>query len=326
MMRTNSCYATALAVVLSGTTSVVGCGGPYGEESYIEVGTSQGGVQGGTILTAAEELRSGVVALAVPQTGGVFGICSGSILRTSSFRNETYILTAAHCFDDWNQQPVVAASDFAATRPFGTADSVVIHSDYHNDGDGRNSRDMAVVHLPTSVVIDGPDGRPMRNWYRPVLDYSPKASNPSNSSIRVFGAGCQDDSRPCTSLDNSIRYVFDDEYFGLSDGNIEFDDTDGSSELQGGDSGGPWLTAYGTGQTTSDLLNHGLIIGVHTGQYVIDSYASATFAPSNLTWLEEQAGDSVVTPPVGTWIRSCFAEWCHLRDNERAALAVAMLF
>ena len=141
--------------------------------------------------------------------------------------------------------------------------------------------------------------------------------------MRIFGGGCQTESEPCTP-DGSIRYVSDDEYLELSDENIEIDDTDGESDTAGGDSGGPWLAAYGTGQSTTDLINHGVIMGVHTGQYLIaDDYASSTFGTATLQFILEKAGDSAVVASSNTWTRPCFVDWCHYRSSERNSLIVA---
>lgn len=281
------------------------CGGPP-----IEVDESSRPMMGGTILSASEVARAGVVVVFTPA-----GQCSGSILRTSKMRSETWVMTAAHCFGGGGG-PAQLWTRAAGGTFLGTSDLVVPHPGFSQSG-GRNSQDIALIHFPFAIFIGTPSGVPIANWFRPIFGHDPQDLDPSDDLIQIFGGGCQT-ANPCVN-DGSIRYLQED-YSSISDENIEDDDTDGANDPMGGDSGGPWMTAFGTTATTNDLLDDGVIIGVHTGEYLYDNYASSTFGTSNLGFVLDTVGDNAVVVESNQWERPCFVDWCHYRDAERAAL------
>jgi hypothetical protein len=318
-MRINAVSAIRVSCALA-SAAFCACAGEY--EDPPETETSAEAVFGGHILTAAEELRSGVVAIRIP-TLSATGRCSAAVLRTSSFRNETFLLTAAHCFKDYDTSELIeVGGDFNFTVEFGETSEWWPHPNYEDASIGRSSRDLAVIRLPTSIPINSPSDVPVRNWYRPVFDHNPRDSDSGNSTIRIFGTGGQQESP--FSVDSTVRYFVGHDYTDVGDGNIEIDDEDPTSDAIGGDSGGPWITAFGTMHTTPDLLKDGVIIGTSSAKCCApgsaDLFAAATFASSNLAFIEERASDSVIISHGVSWEREEFTDWWHLRVNEKAAL------
>jgi hypothetical protein len=300
--------------------SAVGCG--TGTDLVID--TSTRGMLGGVLLTASEELRSGIVYLAAPLASDPqqSKACTGAVLRSSTMRNETHILTAAHCVAG-TTTPVMVASDSDFTTFFGSSNDVTPNPAYDPDFPSRSAHDLAIIRLPNSIQINSPSGAPIKNWYRPIYGHNPTAHNSSDTSVRIFGAGCQSETivdGGC-GIDGTVRYIVDSEYsyIGGDEENVMIEDDNSSEDPQGGDSGGPWITAYGTAHSSADLVNHGVILGVHTGTHYWDEFGASTFGSSNLSFILSNTGDATVVVSVNDWERECFHDWCHYRPAEKAA-------
>jgi hypothetical protein len=302
---------TVLALTLGLTTSAAAA---CSDDTYAMLPDETLGdaIKGGTILSESQRRRTGIVG---------FNYCTGTVLRTSTIRREAWILTAAHCHDGQAQAIEVLYNPIDGNTSLGVSDAVYPHPDFDTGG-GRLSHDLTIIHTSFPIPIEVPSGATISDWYRPVLGHNPASTNSANDEIQIFGNGYNNGAE--TERDGTLRYVAD-EYFAISDENISVFDQDGASDPEGGDSGGPWLTAFGVDNvypSTESLVENGLVIAVHSGEFVNDEYGSSTYGATNLAFLQNVMGDSLVVQPAGTnsWVRNCWTPWCYYFPRDRAAL------
>jgi hypothetical protein len=268
-------------------------------------------MRNGHIVSDADRRRSGIVWI---------GNCTGTVFRTSAFRRETWVITAAHCFYSDSGDTAVLWD-----RPEGTllGENGVWtrHPDYQSN---PYRHDIAIVKYPFGVTIENADSPPIHEYYRPMcfIDLS--------KAVAIFGMGVQEDVGFCAGTelewDFSLRYTVEDEYESQGYGMIETESFDAPAAIRPGDSGGPWIsTVYGS-TSLGDVLEDGIIVAVTSnvecGDDVVEG--STTFAGLNEGFIIGSAGNAAVFNSY--WTRpTCWTDWCNYSTIERVSLTMAAL-
>jgi hypothetical protein len=315
-----------------------GCGVESSELAPESPAHSTDEMQGGTILTHNEIMRSGEVEI---RSGG----CTGTILYTSAFERRTWVLTAAHCVCD----PAAAGGAIGIKWPDGTVISselagvATIMPGYPTSSDCKDvadpGHDVAVIKYPFGVDIAAGDGHLYGEFKRPVWGSHPPDDVPLYRRFGALGAGKvsgYDDGDPYCGLtgteDSTLRWatsVYGNAIYGQGDIAIALLFSPSGTYLRYGDSGGGWFTtSASSAPTLSSMLDHGVVAGVTSSMRCSPGWytaaASSTWDSVNLVFLTNTMGNDlqVVT---ADWTRTCFDNWCYYSDVQKAALLVSVL-
>lgn len=313
---------------------------------------AQQALQGGTSLNTTQTRRAGVVDISIPLTGNgcttsaqcspgfgcasgqcvATGGCTGTILSTSAFDRRSWVLTAGHCFCGASGPPSIFRPGPSGTRTMlANGGTVFIHPSYNPCGPIA-AYDVAVVRFDTPV-LSATSVSDVREFRRPIW-----ATPPAPGAFAAMGTGnnnevmpgnllCQESASPTS--DGSLRWA-SASFAGAINWNLGTTSpfSPSPSFLNGGDSGGPWMSVVG-GVTQEGLLENGAIMAASSfSSCVLGAYsfeASGTFAPSTLAFLRSTVG-SDLRETTGGWTRSCFIDWCEYSPIQQASLIATLSF
>lgn len=292
-----------------------------------DVVASRNALQGGTTLSSNEIMRSGAVEI----RGGA---CTGTVLYTSAFERRTWVITAAHCVCDISTSTTVSLS--RAGSSLGPASGTVfLYPGYSTDPScGAEAHDLALVRYPFGVTLEAPDGHIISEFSRPIRSNSPYQGF-SARAFGLLGAGVttgQAGTSPCTTgTDDSTTRWAASGFAEIGDGsgtiyNISLFSPAGSF-VRPGDSGGGWFITTSAPVTVSATIDEGVVGGTTSTATLCST--SNQYATAASTWYS--AHFSFLSTTMGSdlfylssdWSRTCYDNWCHYSESQKAALILA---
>lgn len=320
MRRVRTTVSLALAWAMAVT--VPGCGEMPMADEELELDAeepaldhSSEALRNGTVLTPSQVRRLGYFMI-------VGGQCGAVLLSTSASRNESWLLTAAHCFFDERHphkaiQPGTCETgrtsvfrplndgsggyDYVLSTPTVCVHPNFIAPDRWRDGDPNPRHDLAVISLPDAVDVETPWGTMTQEYHRPVagvrsVDYYRQGTD-RMTRFAVFGAGMIQGGH-CEGPhvgDNTVRFAVGN-YEPQGHGEIYTPRLDsGSSNLMAGDSGGPWLMGpLYQWASLDNWLNWGVVGAVNsTGRCDGESWGHSTWTNLHRPWFESISNGNI---------------------------------
>jgi hypothetical protein len=295
---------------------VVGCGGSDAPPREAVVRAA-----GGIAYGSTDTLHTAVVAVLAPESSPYLQECTGSIVKVDVAAGQGYVLTAAHCCNQYVPNVVVAANDYAPSDgyvfggiPQAPAYPVVRGSVWYDAAFGPTQA-YGIVHDFCMLRFSGATSS------TPVLALPPASGDGLSlgASVEHIGFGETDSGGNSTRITgtDAVNLELAPPVFQYGQG--------GSGHVPGtcaGDSGGPALfpagvaqaqqtvvgvTSYGNNTTCAQVTYGGamrVVSEMGPGGF-ISSYLAGT--PTGV-----QMGGTVASAPAST-------------DAGRIALAVALL-
>ncbi|MDH5546092.1 MAG: FG-GAP-like repeat-containing protein [Gammaproteobacteria bacterium] len=308
-------------------------------------------VPGGDDMTGVLD-KTGIVRLnTLDNSGSGGGRCTGTILYSSASENQTWIVTAAHCFSNHDDLYYVH-SHFTDPRAWvnyngtttQTLDSrVFVHPDWLSNG-GHTSwfgpADIAFVRIQDYLPVNDASGNPIAQYERAIYVGDPLevADNTASSPDRTNSlCGYGVTSRLTCGFTDWMKYYnnFREEFFHIPRSTF-----DGVWGFEGGDSGGPFLkfapgmtnSSFGISSRTQALARHGVVMAVlqgplvYTASWQIDLWgqtdpgdAIGARLGNARTWLTTIPGANVI-PRLTSWTTENLTENCDGCVNKSTRL------
>jgi hypothetical protein len=294
--RNPICTLVALALL-------VGSGAASGQQA---VTPATSAMTNANEMTNAQDARSGIVRLTARRDS--FGAsCTASILKTSKITNDTWLLTAAHCFykvdsNDFGVHKV--GTSFNIEVEYGAnlgstiaaASTVHIHPEWASNVDGGfgiwyDQPDLAVVHFSAYVPVMNEDGLEYVEFSRPF--FSGVMKTYEGRDVGVFGAK------------GGLRWARGK--FDMSTkGYVAIDGSDWKTQdavIEHGDSGGPWLYRNGGKSSSNEYIMDGVILAVTSGGNLdasptswppVDFFAMGLSRPPQTDWITSTTGNVAI--------------------------------
>lgn len=257
------------------------------------------------------------------------GNCTASVVSASRSRNETWLMTAAHCFygASWRFQQIRRPGPLRVSVDGSTISSdqseVFVHPSWADDSDPTwfDNLDIALVRINGFVGVRAPNGTVMPEYRRPIYvggrDYLHDLPAANGFVPRASFCGYGGTGTLTCGLSENLE---EDDGYVVVDGRKWIGRTgDGQlgSKFRPGDSGGPfyvWNTALcsrGERPSLSDNADvvrafaaSGVLVGVVSGpdpknawDLELDSYATGTFGLRG--WIDGVAGAGTLLTVTG---------------------------
>jgi hypothetical protein len=223
----------------------------------------------GHTLSNALEARSGLVRIRVSGPNNFGQNCTAAVLKSSQITDDTWLLTAAHCFykiDGIDFGVHHAGSNLSISIEYGAnlqhtlsaGSDFHIHPEWAAHVDGGfgiwyDHPDVAVIHFEAYVPVETEDGLEYVEFSRPF--FSGVMKHYDGKDVGVFGAR------------GEMRWARG-QFEMSTKGYIVIDGSDWYTQdavLEHGDSGGPWLYSTGEKSTEVRYVEDGVVMGVTSG-------------------------------------------------------------
>lgn len=251
------------------------------------------------------------------------GSCSGTVVYASPTEQETWVLTAAHCFykgfeevlrEDLRLDPSrdhqirLPSVEIVLETPNGRVftrhqdSAVYLHPEWENDPDWYDTPDIALVRIQAFVSPTGANTL----YQRPV--YAGSAQLVSSAHQRNDVSGFASIGYGSTKEDRRLgRTVLRAKFATRADGSSNYVEIEGSDALAGmrpGDSGGPLMVlapalAGHHPPSAQNYASEGIVIGVVSGPDVGRSFSTGsacacdykfTSTRAQIPWLDRASG------------------------------------
>lgn len=276
-------------------------------------------------ISPGSESDFGIVRINTTDGDGLgIGACSAAVIVASQSRNESWLMTAAHCFygASWRFQQIRRPEPLGVSLPdhgvASVSSTVFVHPSWANDSDPTwyDNLDIALVRIASYVPVQDDNGDDIAEFRRPIYvggrDYLHDL--PPDNGFLDRGAYCGYGGTG-TLLCGLAENLEEDDGYVVVDGAQWIGGTGAGrlwSKFRGGDSGGPFfvwnanLCSGGERPSASDnqavataMARHGVIVGVVSGPDAknawdaeVDSYATGTFGLRD--WLDATVGPDIL--------------------------------
>lgn len=240
------------------------------------------------------------------------GNCTGAIISSSSLTNETWILTAAHCFYSVGplytlnspikhpQARVIGPLNKFVANP--SESTVFIHPDWKTDPDWFDPPDLALVKVKRHVNVYDSTGGILKEFRRTILTGSSDYLRWTVDNLKgIYNRSVACGVHHWVSCGRAKNLTSDGRYVVVNGS-----DWLGGAVYEPGDSGGPHLVLreeLGTPEGISHFPEHGILVGVVSGPAVgtslswakpcpCDYYAASTY--SIRQWVDQTVGTGVI--------------------------------